>query len=133
MYCGYDSQLALLEIQVLFAIRSLPKRGSVRANKLTPFKMVTADEGPSFSSPTRTIHPRANHAAACIWSSTCVSQPHLVHAVLQPAPPFACVLSISLRHLSPFSVLSSVVLQCASAHRTQLYKSYHTCRCSLLA
>lgn len=47
-------------------------------------------------------------------------------------PTSACVLSISLRHLSLFSVVSSAVLQCVSAHRIQLYKSYHTCRCSLL-
>lgn len=105
---------------------------------------ITADEGPSYSSPLRTVDLRAKVMQQLQQAfghrrraSACMRVCHN-HLQLQPVTPSPFFLSISLRHLSPLSFffLSSVMLRSVHAQNTQPHTSfciYHTCRCSLLA
>lgn len=47
------------ERSVPFWATPFPKQGAVSENKPLPFETVTADEGPSYSSPSRTVDLRA--------------------------------------------------------------------------
>lgn len=70
---------------------------------------ITADEGPSYSSPSRTVDLRAKVMQQLQQAfghrrraSACMRVCHN-HLQLQPVTPSPFFLSISLRHLSPFS------------------------------